>query len=127
MPTEAAPTAAGKILAVVEDLLFVVKINDAAKRAGRSIEFLKSEQDVLEKARDQPSVILIDLNCASVDCLKLIASLKSSPETKSVQLIAYVSHVEGERKRQAQEAGCDMVLARSAFSQNLVQLLQRQR
>ncbi len=35
-----------KILAVVDDLLFTVKISDAAKRAGLDVEFVKSEQDV---------------------------------------------------------------------------------
>jgi hypothetical protein len=33
--------------------------------------------------------------------------------------------VQGELKQQAQEAGCDMVLARSAFSQNLPVILKR--
>ena len=36
-----------------------------------------------------------------------------------------MSHVQGELKQQAQEAGCDMVLARSAFSQNLPVILKR--
>ena len=39
-----------KILAVVDDLLFTVKISDAAKRAGLKVEFVKSEKDVIEKA-----------------------------------------------------------------------------
>jgi hypothetical protein len=33
--------------------------------------------------------------------------------------------VQGELKMKATEAGCDMVLPRSAFSQNLAQLLRR--
>jgi hypothetical protein len=33
--------------------------------------------------------------------------------------------VQGELKQAAQEAGCDMVMARSAFSQNLQQILKR--
>ena len=36
-----------KVLAVLEDLFFTVKINEAAKRAGLPITFVKSEQDVL--------------------------------------------------------------------------------
>ena len=40
-------------------------------------------------------------------------------------MIGYVSHVQGELKQAAHEAGCDMVLARSAFSQNLPQILKR--
>ena len=52
-------------------------------------------------------------------------ALKSDAETKGVNLIGYISHVQGELKVQAQQDGCDMVLARSAFSQNLPQLLKR--
>jgi hypothetical protein len=40
-------------------------------------------------------------------------------------VIGYLSHVQGELKQKAHEAGCDMVLARSAFSQNLPNLLRR--
>jgi hypothetical protein len=33
--------------------------------------------------------------------------------------------VQGELKQKAHETGCDMVLARSAFSQNLQQIMKR--
>jgi CheY-like chemotaxis protein len=114
-----------KVLAVLEDLLFTVKINDAAKRAGLEVEILKSEKDVLEKAKEKPLLIIMDLNCACVEPIRLISSLKSSPETKSISLIGFLSHLQGELKQQAQEAGANMVMARSAFSQNLQQILKR--
>lgn len=113
------------ILAVLEDLFFTVKINESAKRAGLPIQFVKSETDVMEKAKGKPALIILDLNFQGVDPLKLIAKLKSDAETKTISLLGYVSHVQGELKQQAHEAGCDMVLARSAFSQNLPQILKR--
>jgi PleD family two-component response regulator len=70
-------------------------------------------------------LIIFDLNFESVEPLKLITSLKAKPETKGISLIGYVSHVQGELKQQAHEAGCDMVLARSAFSQNIPQIFKR--
>ena len=114
-----------KALAVLEDLLFTVKINDAAKRAGLEVEILKSEKDVLEKAKEKPLLIIMDLNCACIEPVRLISTLKSSPETKSISIIAFLSHIQGELKQQAQEAGANMVMARSAFSQNLQQILKR--
>ena len=114
-----------KILAVLEDLFFTVKINESAKRAGLAIEFVKSEPDAIAGARTKPALIIIDLNSRSVDPLQLIGRLKSDAETKAISLLGYVSHVQGELKQQAQDAGCDMVLARSAFSQNLLQILKR--
>lgn len=113
------------LLAVVDDLMFVVKINDMAKRAGLTAKFVKSEFDALELARELPAVIIIDLNGHSVDPIALIEKLKASDETRAVNTVAYVSHVQAELKQKAQEAGCDMVLARSAFSTNLPMILKR--
>src|SRR5262249_28079395 len=118
---ESSPT----VLAVLDDLMFTVKIHDAAQRAGIAIQFLESEKDVLEKATTQPAMIILDLNYGGVDTLGLVGKLKSNEQTKSVQLLGYLSHVQGDLKVQAQQAGCDMVLPRSAFSQNLPQIMQR--
>lgn len=114
-----------KVLAVLEDLFFTVKINESAKRAGLGITFVKSEHDVLEQAKNHPALIILDLNFAGIEPLKLIQKLKADEHTKGINLLAYVSHVQGDLKLQAQEAGCNMVLARSAFSQNLPQILKR--
>ncbi|MGA3205357.1 MAG: response regulator [Bryobacteraceae bacterium] len=114
-----------KVLAVIEDLFFTVKINEAAKHAGLAAEFVKSEIDAIDRAKAGPAVIVIDLNCAAVDPLHLIAELKASPELKGISVVGFVSHVQGELKQKAQEAGCNMVLARSAFSQNMQQIFKR--
>ena len=115
-----------KILAVVDDLLFTVKISDAAKRVGLEVEFLKSERDVLDKAaHEKPLLIILDLNYNSVEPLKLISKLKAHGDLKKISLIGYLSHVQGELKQQAHEAGANIVMARSAFSQNLQQILKR--
>ncbi len=116
---------AKKMLAAVEDLFFTVKITDAAKKAGMQVEFVKTEKDLLEKAKDKPALIIMDLNFGAMQPLKLISKLKSSPELKQISVIGFLSHVQGELKQKAHETGCDMVLARSAFSQNLPQILKR--
>ena len=114
-----------KVLAVLEDLFFTVKINEAAKRAGLAITFVKSEQDALEQAKLQPALIILDINFQGIDPLNLIRKLKADELTRRINLIGYLSHVQGELKLQAQEAGCDMVMARSAFSQNMSQIFKR--
>jgi len=115
-----------KILAVVEDLFFIVKINDAAKRAGLTCEFVKSAQEALDRARQEPPLlIIIDLNARSLKPVELIAKLRAEEALKKVSIIAFVSHLEAELKNRAQAAGASMVLARSAFSMNLPQILKR--
>jgi PleD family two-component response regulator len=114
-----------RVLAVVNDLFFSVKLADAAKRNGLALEFVKEPREVIEKAAGKPQLIIFDLNFEAVGPLDLIAQLKSKPETRSISLIGYLSHVQGDLKIQAQDAGCDMVLARSAFSQNMPQIFKR--
>lgn len=120
------PKKPNKILAVVDDLFFVVKINDSAKRAGLTCEFLKSEEALIEKATaETPLMIILDLNAGSVNPVTMISKLKSIEALRPISIISFVSHVQGELKQQAQDAGANMVMARSAFSTNLPQILKR--
>jgi len=114
-----------RVLAVVNDLFFSVKLTEAAKRAGLAVEFVKDGPQVLQKAGGKPSLIVFDLNFDAVQPLELIRRLKEMPETKRISLIGYLSHVQVDLKQKAQEAGCDIVMARSAFSQNLPQIFKR--
>src|SRR6185369_4466072 len=97
MPTESSR----KILAILEDLFFTVKIHEAAKRTGLAVTFVKSERDALDQASGHPAVIILDLNCTCVDPLQLIRTLKADPNLSGSSLIGYVSHVQGELKQRA--------------------------
>jgi CheY-like chemotaxis protein len=114
-----------KVLAVMSDLFFSVKINDAAKKLGMTAEFVKDKTLALEKAKLKPPLIILDLNCDAADPLGLIAAIKADPETAGIAMIGFVSHVQDDLKQKAQEAGCDTVVARSVFAQNLPAILDR--
>ena len=114
-----------RVLAVMTDLFFSVKLVEAAKRCGLSLEFVKEPKELLEKAATLPSLIVFDLNYDAADPIKLIAKLKGKTETKGISLLGFLSHVQGELKMAAQDAGCDMVMAKQAFSQNLTQIFKR--
>ncbi len=119
------PRVTPKVVAVLDDLFFTVKIMDAAKRAGLEVLFVKEEAKVFELAKDLPTLIIFDLNTRAVNPLKLIQKLKHAPETKHISLLGFVSHVQVELKQKAQEAGADMVMPRSTFSSNLPAILNR--
>jgi CheY-like chemotaxis protein len=114
-----------KIIAVLNDLMFTVKIQEAAKRAGVEVVFVATQQDALTLARQNAAVIILDLNYAAAEPLELIGKLKSDEQTRAITLLGYVSHVQVDLKQAAQEKGCDVVIARSAFSQNLPALFER--
>ena len=113
------------ILAVVSDLFFSAKINEAAKRAGVTLQYVTTEKDLLEKATADPALIIFDLNFEAVRPIELIRKLKGTGALKHISLLSYVSHVQTDLKKLAREAGCDTVLPRSAFSMNLRQILVR--
>ena len=100
----------------------------AARKLNVKVEFVKTDKDLMEKmeqnGEEKPSLIIFDLNLASVKPLTLIPKLKSKLK-KGTSIIGFLSHVQGDLKQKAHEVGCDMVLPRSAFSQNLPQLLRR--
>ena len=113
-------------LALLDDLMFTVKILDAAKRAGLAIKFLKSSDALLQKAGEAaPPLIILDLNYASADPVGLIRRLKAEESSRNIPLLAYVSHVQVDLKQAGEEAGCDRVLPRSAFVADLPGLLKQ--
>jgi PleD family two-component response regulator len=115
------------ILAFIDDLFFMAKIQETAKKLNVKVQFVKSDKEVLEMVaagEEKPSLIIIDLNHHTVKPLTVISKLKTKFK-KETNFIGFLSHLQGELKVKAQEAGCDMVLPRSAFSQNLPQLLRR--
>ncbi len=114
-----------KIVAVMNDLFFQVKIMDAARKLGLTVEFLKDRETVFERMKAHPRVIIFDLNYGAADPLDLIRRLKADPETRLVDTIGFISHVQTQMRLQAQESGCDLVVARSAFAQNLPAILQK--
>ncbi len=117
-----------RIFAFVDDLFFLAKIQETARKLNVKVEFCKSEKDLLEHMKqngeEKPSLIIFDLNNANAKPLTLIPKLKSKLK-KGTSIIGFLSHVQGDLKQKAHEVGCDMVLPRSAFSQNLPQLLRR--
>ena len=56
--------------------------------------------------------------------MTLIPKIKSKLK-KGTSVIGFLSHLQGDLKAKAVEAGCDIVMPRSAFSQNLPTLLRR--
>jgi hypothetical protein len=123
---EDAPT---HIYFFIEDLFFLAKIQETAKKLGIKVGFLKNEKDTVAKFADapeseRPSLIVFDLNNTNAKPLTLIPKLRAKLK-KGTSIIGFLSHLQGDLKVKAVEAGCDMVMPRSAFSQNLPNLMRR--
>ncbi len=118
-----------RIYCFIEDLFFLAKIQETARKLGIKVGFVKAEKDVVSKItasseQDRPSLIVFDLNNANAKPLTLIPKIRTKLK-KGTSIIGFLSHLQGDLKVKAIEAGCDMVMPRSAFSQNLPNLLRR--
>jgi hypothetical protein len=118
-----------RIYCFIEDLFFLAKIQEAARKIGVKVAFVKADKDIVSRLADvpegsRPSLIVFDLNNVSAKPLTLIPRLKSKMK-RGTSVIGFLSHLQGDLKAKAMEAGCDMVMPRSAFSQNLPNLLRR--
>ena len=123
---EGAPT---RIYCFIEDLFFLAKIQETARKLGVKVEFVKGDKESIDRLLDapkdaRPALLVFDLNNMNVKPMTLIPKFKTRFK-KSVSIIGFLNHLQGDLKMKAMEAGCDTVMPRSAFSQSLPTLLRR--
>ena len=115
---------ARRVLAAVEDLLFRSKISETASQLGVEASFPRNPGKLLEAVRESPpDLLVLDLNSARFEPLSLLSDVKSDEATRDVTTIGFLSHVQKDLAVAAREAGCDRVVARSAFTKNLPEIL----
>jgi PleD family two-component response regulator len=113
-----------RILAAVEDLLFRSKISETATSLGIEAAFPRDPRRLLEALRESPpDLLVLDLNSARFEPLALLRSVRSEEATREVATVGFLSHVQRDLAVAAREAGCDRVVARSAFTSELPQIL----
>lgn len=114
-----------KLITIIDDLFFTVKIQEAAKQNGLQPLFVKTDEEAMQQAGSDTALLILDLNNNGIDTLSAVRKLKSDPRTSGIFLLGYLSHVQVDLKKDAQEAGCDQVVPRSQLSQSLPTMLQK--
>lgn len=118
------PTRSNRVLIVVDDLFFSARIGETARQLGAAVTYVRDTDELDERLRlEVPALVIVDLGLMKTDPIAVIERLKAHPDTRSVPMIAYGSHVNHDLMAQAASAGCEQVLPRSAFSQRLPGLL----
>lgn len=113
-----------RVLAAVEDLLFKSKISETASQLGIEASFPRSPGKLLDALRESPpDLLVLDLNSARFEPLALLSSVKSEDATRDVTTVGFLSHVQKDLAVAAREAGCDRIVARSAFTRDLPRIL----
>jgi CheY-like chemotaxis protein len=114
------------ILAIVDDLMFASKIKTTASQLGVAVAFARSSAAALTDMRaNQPALVILDLNSTRTDPLGTVAAMKADPALAAIPTIGFASHVQTDVIDAARQAGVGEVLARSAFTQRLPDILSR--
>src|SRR5687768_6284657 len=112
------------IVCAIDDLMFSTRISTAAKSLQADVYFERSAEKLLETIRDKrPSLVIFDLNSGRMRPLDAIAALKQDADLATIRTLGYVSHVDAATIDAARAAGIDQVLARSAFVNQLGDIL----
>ncbi len=113
------------ILAAVDDLIFLSKIQQTARLIGALVEAVDPRKLEQRVAPAGVRGVILDLNHRSGSAMEALRALKANPATAHVPVVGFVSHVQSDLIAAARDAGCDEVLPRSAFTAQLPQLLRQ--
>jgi DNA-binding NarL/FixJ family response regulator len=110
----------GRVVALMDDLFFQMKLAETAKQLGVEVKVAANAEALMGLMASGAKLIIVDLNARSQP-LAAIEELRQAH--KDVRVVGFLSHVQRELAAQAQAAGCDEVLPRSSFTQNLAAIL----
>jgi CheY-like chemotaxis protein len=100
------------------DLMFTSRIVGTGRDLGIPVVPVRSSSALLDLARRQPpTCVIVDLANAGLNIGELIGGLHNLPLPPRV--VAYGSHVDTASLQAARSAGCDVVLPRSKFVEEL--------
>ena len=112
------------VLALVDDLMFLSRIREAGRGAEVEVRTMRSAAALVAACREGgPALVLADLDSARLPVMAAIAALRAETDLADVKIVGFVSHMNADRAQSGREAGCSLVLARSAFVQDLPEIL----
>jgi CheY-like chemotaxis protein len=112
------------ILAVLDDLMFTSKIKSTASGLGVAVTFARSADAALaEMRKTTPDLVIFDLNNARINPLAIVEAMKQDEALARVPTVGYLSHVMTDLIEASRKAGVGEVMARSAFTARLADIL----
>ena len=104
-------------LLLCDDLIFTSRITGTAKALGLVVSAARDVPGLLRMARQSPpTCVLLDLQFLGLDLVALLAELRA---LGPMRVVGYGSHVDAATLHAARVAGCDPVLPRSKFVEEL--------
>jgi DNA-binding response OmpR family regulator len=112
------PTPQSIGLILCDDLMFSSRITATGKMCNLSFRTAKSAAELEQlSVKERPSCVILDLANPGLAIADMVRQLR--PEGAGPFIVAYGSHVDTAKLAAAREAGCDVVLTRSKFVEEL--------
>ena len=110
-----------QVVALVDDLFFQAKLHETARQVGVEVKTVTTGDALLAEAETHaPALLIVDLNARS-GAIEALERLRAAGNQRPV--VAFLSHVQVELAERARAAGCQQVMPRSKFTQNLAAIL----
>jgi ActR/RegA family two-component response regulator len=109
-----------EIVGLMDDLFFQMKVLETAKHLGMQFKVANTLDSLMELIATSPKLVIVDLNARS-GAIPAIERVRA--EKNDVRMVGFLSHVQVGLAEQARAAGCDEVMPRSKFTQDLAQIL----
>ncbi|MDE3019355.1 MAG: response regulator [Nitrospirota bacterium] len=105
------------VLVAVNDIFFYVKLRDALRAGGYTIERARTQDEVPAKAQAlRPAALVLNMNDPAVDGLQALAQLKAQASPHALPILAFANHEEVETWQRAKELGVTKIVSRNEFS-----------
>jgi len=109
-----------RVVALMDDLFFQMKLAETARHLGLEVKVAANGEALAGLLEPPPNLLVVDLN-ARCQPTAVIEQLRRT--NQQLRVVAFVSHLQRDLAAQAQAAGCNEVLPRSVFTQNLAAIL----
>lgn len=109
-----------QIVGLMDDLFFQMKVLETAKQLGLEFKVATTADSLMELVATSPKLVIVDLN-ARGGAIPAIERVRA--EKNEVRMVGFLSHVQVDLAAQARAAGCNEVMPRSKFTQNLAEIL----
>jgi hypothetical protein len=109
-----------RVVAFVPDLLFGSNVAAAVQAAGHE-PVLAADVETVRRALPGSKLLIVDLTTEAAERISQVETLGSP----GVRTLAFYSHVEGDVRAQAEEAGFDLVVPRSRMAREGATLIGR--
>ena len=105
------------ILVAVTDIFFYTKVRDALRPQGYTLERIRNQDEVAEKAAAvNPAALILNMNDLTVDAFKALETIQSNPALRALPILAFANHEEVDTWHRAKELGVTKIVSRNEFS-----------